>query len=55
MIHEYNAIALVEGKVQDFSGVKRAVKDFESQFGPICANSRQKRHFGHYKIADGDR
>ena len=35
MIHEYNAIVMVEGKAQDFSGVKRAVKDFENQFGSI--------------------
>ena len=35
MIHEYNAIILKNGIIQDFSGIKRAVKDFEIQYGNI--------------------
>lgn len=35
IIHEYNAISFDKGAIQDFSGVKRAVKDFETQFGKI--------------------
>ncbi len=35
MIHEYNAIILKDGIIQDFSGIKKAVKDFEMQYGSI--------------------
>lgn len=35
LVHEYNCKAIVGQKIVDFSGVKKAVRDFERKHGPI--------------------
>ncbi len=35
-VHEYNGNFLLEGEVLSFSGVKKALNDFESNYGHVC-------------------